>query len=897
MLDLDGDGIETTSTRDGTVILFDHDADGIKTGTGWIKPDDGWLVLDRNGNGTIDSGRELFGVDTLKSNGQLASDGFDALKDLDANQDGKIDSADSVFGNLRIWRDLNQDGISQSNELTTLSANNITGIGINSTAVRTDLGNGNVQTATGTFTRANGTTGTAGETNGAAANLDLLVNTFYRTFTTQIALTDQAKALPDLLGSGRVRDLSEAISLSTDLGNWVQTYTQQTTRQGQIDKLDGFIEKWANTADLKPLKAQADALTAHGVKLTYNLAGLTSGTVGYDDFVRKLGVVERFIGFTYGGANGQARFTPLDATSGNLTVTLAAEQIASISLAYDRFKTDIYESLLLQTRLSTYFDQFDIALLDGQVVLDFQSLENAFRQAIATSPRDGIIDLVEFLSAAGEARLKSLNWNAIDFLVTQLNNAPDLGTFGEELTSWTVRLAGATDNNLTGTSRPDLLVGSAGADTIRTGDSNDIILAKGGDDVIDGGAGDDVIDGGDGNDTITDTAGANNIKGGLGNDTITGRGTIEGGKGNDIITSSDAWSGDTYLFNLGDGKDTIADFGVSNALGYGGTGLDDTLKFGTGIAASAVTLGRSGNDLIFKVSATDQVTVKDWYVNGFQYLENVQFADGTLWDAAKLKTLVPALYSGTAAADSINGWDGIDKISALVGNDTINGYAGNDILDGGDGDDSINGGDGNDQVLGGLGADKIDGGAGDDVIDGGDGNDTITDTAGANNIKGGLGNDTITGRGTIEGGKGNDIITSSDAWSGDTYVFNVGDGKDTIADYGVSNALGYGGTGLDDTLTFGAGIAANQLWFKKVGNDLDVTRIGATEGVVVKDWYASGFQHIEQFKSADGKTLLDSQVDALVSAMAAFAPPSAGQTTLPADYQTALNPVIAANWK
>ena len=120
VLDLDGDGIETTSTRDGTVILFDHDGDGIKTGTGWVKPDDGWLVLDRNGNGTIDTGRELFGVDTRKSNGQLATDGFDALKDLDANGDGKIDAADSVFANLRIWRDLNQDGTSQANELSRL---------------------------------------------------------------------------------------------------------------------------------------------------------------------------------------------------------------------------------------------------------------------------------------------------------------------------------------------------------------------------------------------------------------------------------------------------------------------------------------------------------------------------------------------------------------------------------------------------------------------------------------------------------------------------------------------------------------------------------------------------------------------------------------------------------
>ncbi|WP_247350826.1 hypothetical protein [Ralstonia pseudosolanacearum] len=165
--------------------------------------------------------------------------------------------------------------------------------------------------------------------------------------------------------------MNEAISLSNDLGNWVQTYTQQTSRQAQIGQLDGFIEKWADTADMKSLKAQADALAASGVKLTYNLAGLTAGTAAYDDFVRKLGIVERFMGFTYGGANGQARFTPLDATSGGVTVTLAAEQIASIALAYDRFKTDIYESLLLQTRLKDYYESIVVTTTHGLPIFSF----------------------------------------------------------------------------------------------------------------------------------------------------------------------------------------------------------------------------------------------------------------------------------------------------------------------------------------------------------------------------------------------------------------------------------------------------------------------------------------------------------------------------------------------
>jgi hypothetical protein len=143
--DLDGDGIETTGR--GNRIVFDHNADGVKNGTGWVNADDGLLVLDRDGNGTIDSGRELFGDNTIKSNGERAKNGFDALADFDLNADGKIDALDDVFANLRLWRDANQDGISQSEELLTLSDLNIASINLQNTKNNTNLnGTGNVQT-------------------------------------------------------------------------------------------------------------------------------------------------------------------------------------------------------------------------------------------------------------------------------------------------------------------------------------------------------------------------------------------------------------------------------------------------------------------------------------------------------------------------------------------------------------------------------------------------------------------------------------------------------------------------------------------------------------------------------------------------------------------------------
>ncbi|MGX5648960.1 hypothetical protein ACWKW4_01740 [Hydrogenophaga borbori] len=138
ILDLDGDGLELSAASGNT--LFDHNADGIKTGTGWARPDDGFLVRDLNGNGSIDSGRELFGVDTVKSNGQLASQGFDALADLDSNGDGQITSADAAWGQLQVWRDTNQDGISQAGELSGLDALGITRLGLNGSATGPQLG-------------------------------------------------------------------------------------------------------------------------------------------------------------------------------------------------------------------------------------------------------------------------------------------------------------------------------------------------------------------------------------------------------------------------------------------------------------------------------------------------------------------------------------------------------------------------------------------------------------------------------------------------------------------------------------------------------------------------------------------------------------------------------------
>ncbi len=128
MLDLDGNGrFDLVDVwNDATQVRFDLMNQGKKTRTGWVAPGDGLLALDLDGSGTIDQGLELFGEYTKGPKAASAGDksfdnGFKALAQYDSNDDGVIDAKDPIFAKLVVWKDLNQDGISQKGELQTLA--------------------------------------------------------------------------------------------------------------------------------------------------------------------------------------------------------------------------------------------------------------------------------------------------------------------------------------------------------------------------------------------------------------------------------------------------------------------------------------------------------------------------------------------------------------------------------------------------------------------------------------------------------------------------------------------------------------------------------------------------------------------------------------------------------
>jgi Ca2+-binding RTX toxin-like protein len=242
------------------------------------------------------------------------------------------------------------------------------------------------------------------------------------------------------------------------------------------------------------------------------------------------------------------------------------------------------------------------------------------------------------------------------------------------------------------------------------------------------------------------------------------------------------------------------------------------LQFKEGVLVSDVTISRSGDDLILKISGTtDQVRVQNYFsndgaaANGYT-IEQIRFADGTTWDVATVKA--KALQGGAE-------------------NDTITGYASNDV------------------ITGGAGNDNIDGRAGIDLLQGNAGNDTITDTnaTGGNLFDGGAGTDSLTGgvgKDLFIGGTGNDTINTGTG--ADVIAFSRGDGSDVIV----------ASTGSDNTLSLGGGIGYADLTFSRSGNDL-VLKLGAGEQMTLQSWYAS----------ANNRSVLNLQV--IAEAMVDFA--------------------------
>ncbi|ASI67944.1 hypothetical protein BA022_04735 [Diaphorobacter nitroreducens] len=861
-IDLDGDGVETVGiVQGGNPVLFDHDADGTRTGTGWLQGDDAWLVLDRDGNGSIDSGRELFGVDTLISgtagtaSAVYARNGFEALRTLDANGDGVFNAADAAFTQVRLWRDLNQDGVSQAGELSTLTSQNITGIGLTPSNTVTNLGNGNSINGTATVTRSNGATTTAAgvAVNTTAANLDLANNPFYREFNTPVTLTEAAAALPQMQGSGWVRDLREAMSQGTPeseaLVAKMQEFAAAATHSAQMALLDGVIRAWAASNQTQALTSVDDP------DRRFVLNGDAATSALLQAYVP---VLEAFNGVTVEQAGMQAPTVQGSVRTYNIfPSSTGAQQVAFFLNAYAELSVSVYEALVVQTRLKPYLDSIELVIDESGVRFETIALDALLESAYTADRSKGLVDLAQLIQLSKEA-LAEVGFDGTRKLSDWMAALPAGSPLIAELRAVGV-FRGAEQS---GTLGHDVFLGDASANSFYAGTGNDALRGDAGADMLDGGAGADMLDGGDGNDTLYGQGGADVLIGGAGNDSLYGAGqygggglgdddTLDGGTGNDRLVGG--MGSDVYLFGRGDGQDLIDNWADAwSGAADVNPNKQDVLRFKEGVLSTDVTLSRSGDSLIAKINGTsDQVTVQSHFVNdgvtpqGYA-LHAIRFADGTEWSYAdiKAKVLVP-----TEGADQITGYAGDDVLGGLGGNDTLKGAGGNDTLGGGDGDDSLQGENGNDTLMGDAGADMLDGGAGADMLDGGDGNDTLYGQGGADVLIGGAGNDSLYGAGqygggglgdddTLDGGTGNDRLVGG--MGSDVYLFGRGDGQDLIDNWADAwSGAADVNPNKQDVLRFKEGVLSTDVTLSRSGDSLIAKINGTSDQVTVQSHFVN----------------------------------------------------------
>ncbi|MDP2169982.1 MAG: hypothetical protein Q8J96_06120, partial [Rhodocyclaceae bacterium] len=249
ILDLNNNGLETVGLASN--VYFDHDGDGVLTKTGWAGKDDALLVWDRNANGTIDTGAELFGDFTVLPNGALAPNGFAALAALDSNGDGILDASDPAFAELKLWRDTDQNGVTGTGELISLQDAGIVSLNLAHDLKNQRLSNGNTLAREGSFTRADGTTSAMGE-------FHLAVDTFDTKFAEAIEVPEPLTTLPNMQGAGNVRELQQAAAQSGSVAGVLAQFQSATTRTEQKALLDPLLAAWAGTSGMaKSLEERA----------------------------------------------------------------------------------------------------------------------------------------------------------------------------------------------------------------------------------------------------------------------------------------------------------------------------------------------------------------------------------------------------------------------------------------------------------------------------------------------------------------------------------------------------------------------------------------------------------------------------------------------------------------
>ncbi|MCK1540945.1 hypothetical protein IVB12_02790 [Bradyrhizobium sp. 179] len=438
-------------------------------------------------------------------------------------------------------------------------------------------------------------------------------------------------------------------------------------------------------------------------------------------------------------------------------------------------------------------------------------------------------------------------------------------------------LASVSGSTLMASGSNDTLTGSTGTDTLSSSGSYNLLVGGAGTDLVSSsGFGDTLIAGGAA-DTLSSTGVGNTLIASAGADTLISAGTLDllfgNGEGSRLVGTGSyldvaAYSLDNTVVDLSQGAATVNGSSVSDTIiGLQAawiSGANDTLIGGSGgqqLTASGsddVVLGGGGDDTLFVCSGSNT------FFGGAGHNTFVVESAAFYSDLNQPQNVIADFDSANDTIDLSN-IEGVSSIADLTFN-TIN-YGLSSYLE-------IGLGTGNSILLAGVTTANLNGG--NFIFADPSTSDTITGNDGNNLLIAGDGN------ATLVGGGGYDIYRVGSSFGQDVIDNNAADGS----------------TAASGEIDFSAGATDQDLWFQQVGSDLQISRLGTSDSIAVRDWYADDRAQIQTFALADG-IKLDSQVAQLVSAMASYSTANPGfnpalAISMPTD--SSLTSAIASSW-
>lgn len=441
IIDMDGNGVKTISID--KQVFFDLDNNQFAESTGWVDQGDAILVWDRDGNGIINSGNELFGNHTVLQNGQKAANGFVALAELDINKDKVFDSLDEAWRYLQLWFDYNQNGISEEGELIKLAESGIKNINLSYRNSNFTDENGNAHRQQSSVTWKDGRVSDA-------TDVWFNTNTAMAYYTAPVTISDDIRAMPNIIAFGNVFNLHTAMSKNPTLKYVIQEYLDTPLEERTSSLLNELIYEWTGTTDIER-NSRGEHIDA-----------------------RKVAVVELLIG---------------NALREGATAQLNRNKAISVEAEFNKFAR--YTMAQLESK-TIYREAFTITsfLIDpetGGVNFDWEKLNSTVVQLVNENnfiEAKRVLSIAQDLGIYNSSYVENINEN---FKILSENNKIVSLLFNTTLVPNTL-----ADNTLSGTDKDDLLL----ADLI-----NNTLDARYGNDVLIGGEGNDLLKGGVGSDT------------------------------------------------------------------------------------------------------------------------------------------------------------------------------------------------------------------------------------------------------------------------------------------------------------------------------------------------------------------------------------------------------------